>query len=96
MGGLTSSLQIGTFASALLWPLAAGVAVVLWSKGRAAARARRIAETDGQLRSLYRSVEMKPLPPHLTMVVDALQEGEELAPGPGAKGKTDAGASAGS
>jgi uncharacterized protein HemX len=90
MGNLASPLQFATVASAFLWPLAAGVAVVVWSKARAAAQARRVAAMEGQLQALYRAVEAKPVPARLTMVVEALQEGEELAAGPAAKGSTDA------
>ena len=61
---------------------------------RAAARARRVAVLEGGLKGMYRSLEAKPVPPRLAVVVDALQEGEELAAGEAAKGR--AGASAGS
>lgn len=78
MGAFASPPDAATFATALIWPLAAGVAVVLWSKMRAAAHARRVAAMETQLQSLYRTVESKAVPAQLQMVVDALQEGEEL------------------
>jgi hypothetical protein len=49
---------------------------------------------DGQLKTLYREVESKPVPGRLKLVVDALKEGEELtASGPkaGARKGTPAG-----
>jgi hypothetical protein len=79
MGNFAASLQIASVASALGWPLALGVAVVVWSRARAAAHARRIAAMEGELKDMYRAVETKPVPPRLAMVVDALAEGEELA-----------------
>jgi plasmid stability protein len=81
MGNLASPLQFAGVASALLWPLAAGVGVVAWSKVRAAAHARKIEAMEGELGEFYRKLEAKPVPPQLAMVVDALQEGEELAAG---------------
>lgn len=83
MSNLVSSLQIATVANALLWPLAAGaVVVVLW---RMRARAQRVAAAEDQLASLYRTIETDPVPPQLAMVIEALEEGEELAGGPAAK-----------
>ena len=96
MGNLASPLQFATVASAFFWPLAAGAAVVIWSKARAAAHARRVAAMQGQLQDLYRSIEAKPVPARLAMVVEALEEGEELAAGAAAKGPTDAKTTAGS
>lgn len=80
-------LQTASVASALIWPLAAGIAVVVWSKVRAAAHARRTVAVDGQVQDLYRSVEARPVPTELSMVVDALAEGEELAANAAAKAK---------
>lgn len=77
--GNFASLHIATIGGALLWPLAAGVAIVAWSKVRAGAHARRLAAMELQLQGFYRTLESKPIPPNLAMVVDALQEGEELA-----------------
>lgn len=94
MGNLASPLQFASVASALLWPLAAGVAVVAWSKARAAGHAKRVAAMDDQLQGLYRTMEAKPVPSRLAMVVEALEEGEELASG--AKDKVGAKTAAGS
>jgi hypothetical protein len=94
MGAFPWSLQIATVGGALLWPLAAGVAVVLWSKARAARRTNSLDAVDEQLKGLYRGLEGRPVPPEITMVVEALQEGEELTPEAEAKDK--AGAAAGS
>jgi hypothetical protein len=96
MGNLASPLQIATVASALIWPLAAGAGVVLWSKARAAAHARRVAAMEGQLQGLYRTLETKPVPARLAMVVEALEEGEELAPAPLVSAKLGAPTPAGS
>lgn len=79
MGELPESFQLATLGSALLWPLAAGFAVVVWSKVRAAARAKQVAKMEGDLKDLYRAVETKPAPSRLMLVVDALEEGDELA-----------------
>ena len=81
MGEAPNPLQLATLGAALLWPLAAGVAVVVWSKIRAAARAKQLSAMDGKLKELYRTVESKPAPSRLMMVVDALEEGDELAAG---------------
>jgi hypothetical protein len=89
MSNLLAPLQSATVATALIWPLAAGVAVVIWSKFRAAARARRVAALEGELKNLYQAVEAEPVPPDLSMVIDALEEGEALAPD-AAKGKVGA------
>ena len=94
MGELSNPLHLATLGSAFLWPLAAGVAVVLWSKSRAAARAKQAAAVDDKLKHLYRQVEAKPVPTRLRLVVDALEEGEELAataPKAGARKGTPAG-----
>lgn len=81
MGEAPNPLQLATLGGALLWPLAAGVAVVVWSKARAAARAKQVATMEGKLKELYRTVESKPAPSRLMLVVDALEEGDELAAG---------------
>ena len=86
MGNLASPLQIATVASALAWPLIAGVGVVFWSKARAAAHARRVLAMEGRLQGMYRTLESKPVPPHLALVVEALEEGEAMAPAAGARG----------
>ena len=82
MVGLASPLQIATLASALAWPLLAGVGVVFWSRARAAAHARRVAAMEGHLKGMFRTLETKPVPERLALVVEALEEGEELAPAP--------------
>ena len=64
----------------MVWPLGAGVAVVLWSKARAAAHARKVAAMETHLRGMFREIEDRPLPGRLAMVVEALEEGESLAP----------------
>lgn len=46
MSNIASPLQFASVASALIWPLAAGVAVVVCSKVRTAAQARRAAAAD--------------------------------------------------
>ena len=92
MGNLATPLQLATVASALIWPLAAGVGVVLWSKARAANHAKRMAAMETQLQDFYRTVEAKPIPPRLAMVVEALEEGQELAAGQAAKAKRAASA----
>ena len=78
MAASTSFMQVATLANALGWPLAAGVAVVAWSRIRAAAHARRVADTERRLRDHYRRLEDRPVPPRLMQTVEALQEGEEL------------------
>jgi hypothetical protein len=81
MVDLASHLQVATLANALVWPLAAGVAVVLWARARAAAHARRVAAMEAQLGDLYQTLETQPVPSNLAMVVEALDEGEALASG---------------
>jgi hypothetical protein len=87
--GVASPLQIATLGSALIWPLAAGIAVVVWYRARAARR-RRLAATDDELKGLYHSLEQRPVPARLAMVVEALEEGEELAPTASPKDKAGA------
>ena len=96
MGNLAPPLEFTSIVSAIFGPLAAGVAVVVWSRKRAADRAKRLTEMDGQVRSLYRTVEARAVPPHLTMVVEALEEGEGLAASAPDEGKIDARSAAGS
>lgn len=75
---MIAPLQIATIANTLVWPLAAGAAVVLWSWTRA--RARRRTAMQDRLQSSYREVESQPTPETLALVLEALEEGEELAP----------------
>ena len=80
MSSLPSTMQIATIASAVVWPLGAGLAVVMWSKARAAAHARKVAAMEVRLRGMFRDIEERAVPAHLSVVVDALEEGEALAP----------------
>jgi hypothetical protein len=38
---------------------------------------------EGRLQGMYRTLEAKPVPAHLALVVEALEEGEALAPAAG-------------
>lgn len=69
-----SPVQIAVVAAAVGWPLMAGLAVVAWSKARAAAQAAKTADLDARLKGLYRTVELRGTPPRLAVVVDALEE----------------------
>ena len=80
----TTPLTVIALLAVVGWPLAAGLAVVLWSKARAAARARREAAIDGELKGLYRTVAGRPVPERLALVVEALEEAEAMAPRPAA------------
>lgn len=80
MTTLAPPLQIAATVAAVGWPFAAGLAIVLWSKARAAERQRRAAALEGDLRNLYQTVENKPVPDRLTLVVEALEEAEALKP----------------
>lgn len=79
--GASTFMQVATVANALGWPLAAGAAVVAWSRMRAAAHARRLAAAESRLQGLYQTLEARPVPSRLTQVVDALEEAEELGTG---------------
>ena len=87
MFGVASPLQIALALSALVWPLAAGLGLVLWSKARAAERARREAALDRELSGMFRTVEGRPVPERLALVVEALEEAQAMQaqPGPAAK-----------
>lgn len=87
MINLASPLQVATLVSVLAWPLLAGVGVVFWSRARAAAHARRVAVMESHLQGMFRTLETKPIPQRLAMVVEALEEGEELTPSSSAKGR---------
>ena len=95
MSELSNPLHLAALGSALLWPLAAGVAIVVWSKSRAAARRREAAAVEDKLKDLYHHVETKPVPGRLRLVVDALEEADELTPS-GAKASARKGTPAGS
>jgi len=73
-----SPVQLAVVAAAVGWPLVAGLAVVTWSKARAAAQAAKAADLDARLRGLYRTVELRGTPPGLAVVVDALEEHEAM------------------
>jgi hypothetical protein len=75
-------LQIAALLAAVGWPFAAGLGLVLWSKTRAAERARREAAVEGELKGLYRTVAGRPVPERLALVVEALEEAEAMAPRP--------------
>jgi uncharacterized iron-regulated membrane protein len=78
MSLFASPLQIATVVAAVSWPFAAGLGVVLWSKARAAGRARRQAALDSQLHGMFRAVEARGVPQRLAMVVEAMEEHEAL------------------
>ena len=75
---VSSPLQIAALAAAVGWPLIAGLGVVLWSKARAAERARKLAAAEGEMRGLYRKMEAEPVPERLLLVVEALEEAEAM------------------
>ena len=80
MGLPDTPLQFATLVGALGWPLLAGAGVVLWSRARASAHAKRVAAMELQLQGMYRTLQARPVPAKLGMVVEALEEGEALAP----------------
>lgn len=80
MASLAAPLQIAAVAGAVGWPLAAGAALVYWSRLRAAAHARKVAALEAGLQGLYEDVKGKPVPSRLSMVVDALEEADKLKP----------------
>lgn len=77
---LASPLEIAGLVAAVAWPFALGLAVVLWSKSRAAARRRRLAALDAELRGLFRTVEGRRVPERLALVVEALEEAQAMQP----------------
>ena len=80
MSIFAAPLQIAAVSSAIVWPLAAGATLVLWTKARAAERQRRLAMIDGGLQGIFRTVEAQPLPERLELVVDALEEHAAMTP----------------
>ena len=76
-----SPIQIAVLAAAVGWPLMAGLAVVMWTKSRAAAQAQKAVDLDARLRGLYRTVELRETPPGLAVVIDALEEHEAMQAG---------------
>lgn len=79
MSSLASPLQIAAVVAAVGWPFAAGLGVVMWSKARAAAKARRARALDGDLQDMFRQVEARGVPARLALVVDALEEHDALS-----------------
>jgi hypothetical protein len=78
MTSFAAPLQIAAATSAIVWPLAAGVSLVLWTKARAAERRRRLAMIEGGLKGMFRTVQGQPVPDRLELVVDALEEHEAM------------------
>ena len=74
MGLFGSPGEIALVAAAVGWPVLAGVAVVAWSKRRSAMAQRKEAELNARLKGLYRTVELREPPEHLTLVIDKLEE----------------------
>ena len=75
-----SPLRIAVIAAAVAWPLAAGLAVVMWSRGRAARHAVRAADLDARLRGFFRTVELRAAPPALASVIDTLEADAAIGP----------------
>jgi hypothetical protein len=78
MTSFAAPLQFAAATSAIVWPLAAGVTLVLWTKARAAERRRRLALIEGGLQGMFRTVQGQPVPERLELVVDALEEHEAM------------------
>jgi hypothetical protein len=68
-----------TVAAVAIWPLAAGLALVIWTRVRAAQHARRLSHVDQSVRGMFRAVELQPTPDRLALVVDALEERDAIA-----------------
>jgi len=79
MTSIASPLQLTTIAAIAAWPLALGLALVIWTKMRAAAHARRVAAVEAQMRGVFRAMELQPVPDRFALVVDALEEGDAIA-----------------
>jgi hypothetical protein len=80
MSSFADPFQVLAISAAILWPLAAGVSLVLWTKARAAEHRRRLALVEGGLQGMFRTVEAQGVPDRLQLVVEALEEGEALRP----------------
>jgi len=78
MGLFGSPEEMALVAAAVGWPLLAGLAVVAWSKRRAALAARREGDLDARLKGLYRTVESREPPERLALVIDTLAEQAEV------------------
>jgi hypothetical protein len=74
MDAFASPAGIALAAAAVGWPLLAGLAVVVWSKRRAAAAARKAQALDARLKGFYRAVELRGAPERLELVIDTLDE----------------------
>jgi hypothetical protein len=59
-------------------PLAAGLAVVLWSRFRAAAHDRALLRIDGRLNRLYAAAAARPVPAWLAVTLPALEEHDDI------------------
>lgn len=78
MSSFAEPLQIAATTAAIVWPLAAGVTLVLWTRARAADRQRKLALIDGGLQGMFRTVAGQGVPDRLELVVDALAEHEAM------------------
>ena len=87
MSSFASPLQLTTIAAVAVWPLAAGLALVVWTKFRAAGHQRRLARVETHVRGLFREVELQPVPERLAIVVDALEEHDAIAAAAAAGGR---------
>jgi hypothetical protein len=78
MSSFAAPLQIAATSAAIVWPLGAGLTLVLWTKARAAERRRRVSAIEGGLQGLFHAVETQPVPDRLELVVDALEEQADM------------------
>lgn len=74
MSSYAAPVQIAAVFAAIVWPLAAALALVLWTRARAAERRRRLTAIERGLQVFFQTVEGQPIPGRLEMVVDALEE----------------------
>ena len=79
-GSAMSLPPLALIAMALLWPLGAGLTLVLWTKARAEKRRRQVAALEQGLKGMFQSIEVQGVPSRMAFVVDALEEGEALRP----------------
>jgi hypothetical protein len=86
MSSFADPLRIAAASAALVWPLAAGVTVVLWTKARAAERRRRLGLIDDGLQGMFHTVATQPVPERLELVVEALEEHAEIVAEVAARG----------
>jgi hypothetical protein len=78
MSLFAAPLQIAAASAAVVWPLAAGATLVLWTKARAAERRRKLALIEGGLQGMFRTVETQAVPDRLNLVIEALEEHAEI------------------